>query len=85
MLFMALMILPVLAVEYFWAQAIEDNPALRIVLNLSVGLIWILPSALLVRHFSQISKAGWVGRGDVRAGCGRYGGRGDAACPFGFG
>lgn len=41
MFFMALMILPVLAVEYFYSKAIETTPALRVVLAVSVGVIWI--------------------------------------------
>lgn len=41
MLFMAVMILPVLAVEYFWADAIEASAALQRTLAISVGVIWI--------------------------------------------
>lgn len=41
MFFMALMILPVLAVEYFWSEAIETTPVLRTALAVGVGVIWI--------------------------------------------
>lgn len=41
MFFMAFMILPVLVVEYYWSDAIENMPALGVFLNFSVAVIWM--------------------------------------------
>jgi voltage-gated potassium channel len=41
MLVLALMIVPVLAIEYFWADQIRARPALRWALDIGVGIIWI--------------------------------------------
>ncbi len=41
MLFMALMILPILAVEYFWAAQAEAMPAVGLALDLGTALIWL--------------------------------------------
>jgi voltage-gated potassium channel len=54
MFFMAFLILPVLAVEYFWSEAIEASPALRVFLAIGVGLIWI---AFTVEFIIRISAA----------------------------
>jgi hypothetical protein len=41
MLVLALMIVPVLAIEYFWADQVRARPALRWALDIGVGIIWI--------------------------------------------
>jgi hypothetical protein len=41
MLVMALLILPLLAIEYFWAAALDDSPLLRAVLHIGIGLVWV--------------------------------------------
>ena len=56
MLFMALMVLPVLAVEYFWAEAIKSYMVLRIVLGISVGIIWIAFTVEFVIRYSAADK-----------------------------
>jgi hypothetical protein len=41
MLLMALLILPVLAVEYFWAEAIEGRPVAQTLLGIAIAVIWL--------------------------------------------
>jgi hypothetical protein len=52
MLVMALMILPVLAIEYFWAAAVERHPPLRVALAFSVAVIWIAFTTELIIRIS---------------------------------
>lgn len=54
MLLMALLILPVLAVEYFWANAVSANSLLRAGLTIGVGVIWI---AFTIEFVIRISVA----------------------------
>jgi hypothetical protein len=48
MLFIALMILPILAVEIFWAGYVRLYPALALALNLGTATIWFAFSAELI-------------------------------------
>jgi voltage-gated potassium channel len=41
MLFVALMILPILAVEFFWARYVADYPSLALALDLGTAVIWL--------------------------------------------
>ncbi len=54
MFLMALLILPVLAIEYFWSDAVITYPLLRGVLAVGVGVIWI---AFTVEFVIRISVA----------------------------
>lgn len=54
MFLMALLILPVLAVEYFWADAVSANSLLRTGLGIGVGVIWI---AFTIEFVIRISVA----------------------------
>ena len=54
MFLMALLILPVLAVEYFWSDAVASYPLLRGALAVGVGVIWI---AFTVEFIIRISVA----------------------------
>jgi hypothetical protein len=56
MFFMALMILPVLAVEYFWSDAVEAYPLLRTVLGISTSVIWLAFATEFVIRFSAAEK-----------------------------
>jgi len=61
MLFMAFMILPILAVEYFWSQAVETSPVLRAVLSISVGVIWIaFTGEFMIRISAAQRKLGYA-------------------------
>ncbi len=41
MLFMALLILPILAVELFWARQVQAYPVIAVALDLGTALIWL--------------------------------------------
>jgi hypothetical protein len=53
---MALLILPVLAVEYFWSQAVQDSALLQTLLSLGVGVIWVAFAIELVIRCSVAEK-----------------------------
>jgi voltage-gated potassium channel len=52
MIVMALMILPLLAVEHFWAEAIAASSTLRLLVSLATCLIWL---AFAVEFFMMIA------------------------------
>lgn len=61
MVFMALLILPVLAVEYFWADAVEAYPLLQTTLGISVGVIWLaFATELIIRMSAADSKLSYA-------------------------
>jgi len=41
LLIFALLILPILVIEYVWAETVEDSPAFELVLNVCMALIWV--------------------------------------------
>ncbi len=52
MFFMALLILPILAVEYFWSDAVEAYPLLQIALRIAVSVIWLAFAIEFIIRFS---------------------------------
>lgn len=54
MFFMALLVLPVLAIEYFWSDAVASYAPLRTGLRVGIGLIWI---AFAIEFVIRISVA----------------------------
>ncbi|MBW3597181.1 MAG: hypothetical protein KY475_07890 [Planctomycetes bacterium] len=56
MVCMALLILPILAVEYFWADAVEQYAMLRAVLGISLSVIWIAFTVEFVIRCSAAEK-----------------------------
>lgn len=61
MLLMALLTLPVLAVEYFWADAVAAYPLLRTVLGVGIGLIWVsFTTEFLIRLSAAEKKIGYA-------------------------
>jgi hypothetical protein len=52
----ALMILPVLAVEYFWSDFVESSTILASVLGISIGVIWMAFTIELVLRCSVAEK-----------------------------
>jgi voltage-gated potassium channel len=52
MIIMALMILPLLAVEHFWAEAIAESSTLRLAVSLATCAIWL---AFAVEFFMMIA------------------------------
>lgn len=66
MLFIALMILPILGIELFWASYVEEYPDLALALDLGTALIWlaftiefILMSAVAEAKFYYVVKH-WI-------------------------
>jgi len=41
LLLFALLILPILGIEYIWAETVEESPAFEMVLNVCMALIWV--------------------------------------------
>lgn len=41
LLLFALLILPILGIEYIWAETVEESPAFEMVLNICMALIWV--------------------------------------------
>jgi len=41
LLLFALLILPILGIEYIWAETVEESPAFETVLNICMALIWV--------------------------------------------
>lgn len=61
MFVMAMLILPVLAIEYFWSDAVETYPPLRTGLGIGIGLIWIaFATEFIIRISVADSKFGYV-------------------------
>jgi hypothetical protein len=58
MMLMAFLILPVLVVEYAWAQALEDKPALRTVLSVGISLIWFSFTVEFIIRISAADRRG---------------------------
>lgn len=56
MFFMALLILPVLAIEYFWSDAVAAYAPLRTGLRIGIGLIWIAFATEFVIRTSAAEK-----------------------------
>jgi voltage-gated potassium channel len=52
MMFIALMILPVLAIELFWQEQVKAYPALAVTLGLATRLIWLAFAVELVVHLA---------------------------------
>lgn len=66
MFVIALLILPVLAVEYFWADAVQTYPVLKIALGAGASVIWLAFATEFIIRFSAAEKklnyavANWV-------------------------
>lgn len=56
MFFMALLILPVLAIEYFWSDAVAAYAPLRTGLRIGIGFIWIAFATEFVIRISVAEK-----------------------------
>ena len=41
LLLFALLILPILGIEYIWSETVEESPAFEMVLNICMALIWV--------------------------------------------
>ena len=41
LLLFALLILPILGIEYIWAETVDESPAFEMVLNICMALIWV--------------------------------------------
>jgi len=61
LLLMALMIVPILTVEYVWAAAIEASPVLRLILAIAISIIWIaFATEFIVRISAADTKWGYA-------------------------
>ena len=87
MIFMALLILPVLAVEYywhFWLEPMESEPWLRAFLDICTCVIWIAFTAEFIIRMRHCRKPLAVRTGALaRSGCGRAADDGVPALPSG--
>jgi len=56
MILVALAVLPVLAIEYFWEQRLEEHPILLILLHAGACLIWLAFAIELILMVSVVDK-----------------------------
>jgi voltage-gated potassium channel len=56
MFVIALLILPVLAIHYFWSEQVEAAPVLRLVLDISTSLIWVAFTTEFIIRISAAEK-----------------------------
>ena len=66
LLLLALLILPILGIEYIWAKTVEESPAFELVLNVGMALIWVAFAAEFIikleasGHPLKYAKEKWV-------------------------
>ena len=56
MLLIALMIVPILTIEYGWAETIEARPVLRLILAIGIAVIWIAFATEFIIRISVADK-----------------------------